>query len=173
MQYGELSKNAFSFQFQQVSSAHVLTIDFAASFCEHFTLLKFVVMEANNDLIEYLDEEGEVDQFHESDDESEDKRYDPTGDAESDEDEQTSEKRKKMPNVKGKAAKAKVATKVSSKKVTAIEEKLKLADLIEKEELIYNLNHKMHSNQHALASGWERVAKNMDKSGKYLSDNFF
>lgn len=53
------------------------------------------------------------------------------------------------------------------KKPTHKDEKLKLAKIIEEEEIIHNLNHKLHSNLSAMSAAWDRVAKKMDKPGKY------
>lgn len=48
------------------------------------------------------------------------------------------------------------------------DDQMKLANIIEDEEIIYNLNHKLHSNLSAMSAAWERVAKKMNKSGKHL-----
>lgn len=48
------------------------------------------------------------------------------------------------------------------------DEKVKLADFIKDEEVIYNLNHRLHSNLSAVSAAWDRVAKKMDKPGKLL-----
>lgn len=46
------------------------------------------------------------------------------------------------------------------------EDKLRLAGIIKGEEVIYNLNHKWHSNLGAVSAAWDRVAMKMDKPGK-------
>lgn len=46
------------------------------------------------------------------------------------------------------------------------DEKLQLAAAIRDEPIIYNLNHKLHSNLSATTAAWERIAKKVEKSGK-------
>lgn len=55
-----------------------------------------------------------------------------------------------------------------SKRDIANEKKIKLASLVQEEEIIYNLQHKMHSNNAALSAAWKRVATKMEESGKYF-----
>lgn len=62
-----------------------------------------------------------------------------------------------------KNSKKRKATKSMSK-----EDKKKFAGIIKGEEIIYNLNHKLHANIHATTAAWERVAKQMEKPGMYL-----
>lgn len=47
-----------------------------------------------------------------------------------------------------------------------MEEKIKLAGFIKEEDLIHNINNKLHSNAPAMVAAWQRVATKMDKSGK-------
>lgn len=54
-----------------------------------------------------------------------------------------------------------------AKKRNSDEEKIKLAGFVKDEEIIYNLQHKLHSNGPALSAAWQRVATKMDKNGKY------
>lgn len=60
------------------------------------------------------------------------------------------------------------APKVTRKKKSEIkmEEKSKLAGFIKEEDLIHNINNKLHSNAPAMVAAWQRVATKMDKSGK-------
>lgn len=55
-----------------------------------------------------------------------------------------------------------------SKKEMANEDKIKLASIVQDEEIIYNLQHKLHSNSSAMSAAWKRVATKMDKSGNYF-----
>lgn len=43
--------------------------------------------------------------------------------------------------------------------------KMKLAEILKGEDLIYNTQNKLHSNIHAVAAAWDRIAVKMDKSG--------
>lgn len=43
-----------------------------------------------------------------------------------------------------------------------------MAGFVREEEIIYNLQHKLHSNGPALSAAWQRVATKMGKSGKYF-----
>lgn len=45
------------------------------------------------------------------------------------------------------------------------EEKQKLAELIKHEDIIFNLQNKLHSNAGAVLAAWQRVADKMNKSG--------
>lgn len=42
---------------------------------------------------------------------------------------------------------------------------MKLAEILKGEDLIYNTQNKLHSNIHAVAAAWDRIAVKMDKSG--------
>lgn len=55
-----------------------------------------------------------------------------------------------------------------SKKEMANEDKIKLASIVQDEEIIHNLQHKLHSNSSAMSAAWKRVATKMDKSGNYF-----
>lgn len=60
---------------------------------------------------------------------------------------------------------SKSAPKRKKSKSSNKEEKMKLAEIIKSEQVIYNLNHKHHSNIHAVSAAWERVSVKMGKSG--------
>lgn len=47
-------------------------------------------------------------------------------------------------------------------------EKMKLAKLVEKEVLIWDLKHKLHSNSGALSAAWNRISNEMNKSSTYI-----
>lgn len=55
-----------------------------------------------------------------------------------------------------------------SKREIANESKMKLASFVQKEGVIYNLQHKLHSNVPALSAAWQRVATQMEKNGNYF-----
>lgn len=99
---------------------------------------------------EYFEDD---DPFHDSDDESKDELYMPNANEEASDDE-VEEKKARKKGSKGKVSKGKgsrgKAMKASCKKLAAKEVKLKLAELVKSEEVIYNLNHKLHCN-HCIA----------------------
>lgn len=57
-------------------------------------------------------------------------------------------------------------------KKVSTEEKIKLAELVKGEEIIHNIQHKLHSNSMAMTAAWERVAAKMEKSGKCLYEKY-
>lgn len=75
--------------------------------------------------------------------------------------------KKKEESQPDKSVKKVQSSKVTKKKTTR-EDKMKLADIVKGEEIIYNLQHKLHSNGPALLAAWERVATKMDRSGEYF-----
>lgn len=140
--------------------------------------------EENKKLVEYNDDwedESEHDpystdsgsEFTLSDEERKRKRKHVTKkgkakDEESDEEEDEAKpvKKSKSERKKGKNGDSHGAKK--SKKEMANEDKIKLASIVQEEEIIYNLQHKLHSNSSAMSAAWKRVATKMDKSGNYF-----
>lgn len=58
-------------------------------------------------------------------------------------------------------------SKVSKKEKTDLknEEKRKLAEFVKEEDIIFNIQNKLHSNALAVSAAWERVLKKMNKTG--------
>lgn len=48
------------------------------------------------------------------------------------------------------------------------EEQMKLAGFIKEEDVIFNINNKLHANGPAMAAAWKRVATKMEKSGRII-----
>ena len=67
--------------------------------------------------------------------------------------------------MKGKISESK-GEKKKSKNAISQEDKEKLAGFLKEEDVIYNLQNKLHSNGPAVAAAWNRIATKMDKSGK-------
>lgn len=53
------------------------------------------------------------------------------------------------------------------RKPTSDGDKIKLSGFIKDEDVIHNLKNKLHANKNAVSAAWMRVAKKMDRSGKY------
>lgn len=76
-------------------------------------------------------------------------------------------KTKKTPKEKA-ASKNRKPTAKKSKLELKNEEKRKLAECIKVEDVIYNINNKLHSNGPAMSAAWQRVAQKMEKDGNKL-----
>lgn len=63
---------------------------------------------------------------------------------------------------------SKRAPKIGKKKKADLkkEDKVKLAECIKQEDVIFNIQNKLHSNAAAVLAAWQRVATKMDKPGK-------
>lgn len=112
--------------------------------------------------IEFLEED---DPYATDDDKEKDEDYEP------DEDENQAPKntpRKNKSETMTKSDLKRKATKSLSK-----DDKIKFAQIIQAEEIIYNLNHKFHSNIQALTAAWDRVAAKMEKPDMYECLSFF
>lgn len=124
------------------------------------------------------DEEQEKDPYAESDDDK-DADFDMTG-----------FQRKPKPKRKSvvasqKSAAAKSAKRSKSSKssktseksagqeklVVSTAEKKKLAGIVEKEEVIWDLSNQLHRNNNAVTSAWTRVAEQMGKTGSFIFFN--
>lgn len=59
-------------------------------------------------------------------------------------------------------------TKLSVKKYkkSMDKDKKKMAKLVDGEEVIWNLKHKLHSNANAVAAAWKRIAEQMNRKGR-------
>lgn len=109
----------------------------------------------------------------------EDKEYVPSDQSSLDfDDEPKNKKSKKSKQTKPNKRNAKSVVSKNEKKKKAArstkEQKTQLAEIVKHEEIIYNLNHKLHSNSNAMIAAWDRVAKKMGRSGESsVSIGFF
>lgn len=56
----------------------------------------------------------------------------------------------------------------TKKFVATFDEKKKFAGYLEKEQLIWDLKHKLHANNHAQSAAWDRISAKMNKTGNFL-----
>lgn len=71
----------------------------------------------------------------------------------------------KTKNVTAKSGDSETEKKKSNRKA-AKDEKVMLAKLVEDEEIIWNIRHELHSNTNAMSAAWDRIATQMNRSGK-------
>lgn len=112
----------------------------------------------DDDDFRWLDDDGEERDPYETDEFSD---YDPKEDMEELLKSQK-DKKKKVPVAKKTVKRANK----KQKKDMSMEDKLKLAGLVKAEELIWNLQNKLHSNHSAVSAAWERIATKMNGSGE-------
>lgn len=107
----------------------------------------------------YFDEEEEEDPYQTDDDK--DSNYSPP---------EAQKKTKKKDSEKNSATKpvSKPKEKKIKKYVATFDEKRKFAGFLEKEQLIWDLKHKLHANHYAQTAAWDRLSLKMNKTGNFL-----
>lgn len=98
------------------------------------------------------------------------------GEAEEEDEENPSSQEDSLPEdddrkTKGKKARKTIPKEKKKEKNEELQrDKDRLAEVIQQEEVIHNLNHPMHSIANAVAAAWQRVAKKTNKPGDYFID---